>query len=158
MTPLDLAIDGGRLEDAAAEFERAAVSNPNNASHLANLGNARRALGDRAAAEKAYREALDISPLTANAANGLGVLLVETRRPGEAVAWLERALASAPDLVEARLNLGIALQESGRPVRAAEEDRRVLAAAGASREKEAATRLPGALHPPEAPLSRARGR
>jgi len=152
-----LAIDAGRIEDAAAEFERAAASDPNNASYLANLGNARRALGDRAAAEKAYRQALDISPQTADAANGLGVLLVEARRPGEAVAWFERALASAPDLVEARLNLGIALQESGQLVRAAEEYRRVLAAAGASREKEAATKLLGALHSPGASRSRPHG-
>jgi choline-sulfatase len=140
-----LAVDEGRTQDAAAEFERASAMDPNNASYLANLGNARRALGDRAAAEQAYRQALDISPATADAANGLGVLLVEAQRPADAVTWFERALASAPDLAEARLNLGIAFQESGQPARAAEQYRRVLAAAGPTREKNAAAKLLGAL-------------
>ena len=82
-----------------------------------------------------------ISDRAADAANGLGVLLVESQRPAEAVTWFERALASAPDFVEARLNLGIALQESGQPGRAIEQYRQVLNARGAAREKEAAAKL-----------------
>ncbi|PYQ95657.1 MAG: hypothetical protein DMF97_16665, partial [Acidobacteria bacterium] len=140
-----LAVDEGRTQEGAAEFERASAMDPNNASYLANLGNARRALGDRAAAERAYRLALNVSPQTADAANGLGVLLVEAQRPAEAVAWFERALAAAPDFAEARLNLGIALQESGQASRAAEQYRQVLAARGAPREKEAATKLLAAM-------------
>jgi choline-sulfatase len=140
-----LAVDEGRTQEAAAEFERASAMDPNNASYLANLGNARRALGDRAAAEQAYRLALNVSPQTADAANGLGVLLVEAQRPAEAVAWFDRALAAAPDFAEARLNLGIALQESGQASRAAEQYRQVLAARGAPREKEAATKLLAAM-------------
>jgi choline-sulfatase len=140
-----LAVDEGRTQEGAAEFERASARDPNNASYLANLGNARRALGDRAAAEQAYRLALNVSPQTADAANGLGVLMVEAQRPAEAVAWFERALAAAPDFAEARLNLGIALQESGQAARAAEQYRQVLAARGAPREKEAATKLLAAM-------------
>jgi choline-sulfatase len=140
-----LAVDEGRTQEAAAEFERASAMDPNNASYLANLGNARRALGDRAAAEHAYRQALNVSPQTADAANGLGVLLVEARRPAEAIAWFERALASAPAFTEARLNLGIALQESGQLARAAEHYRQVIASRGAPREKEAAAKLLAAI-------------
>jgi choline-sulfatase len=140
-----LAVDEGRTQEGAAEFERASAMDPNNASYLANLGNARRALGDRAAAEQAYRRALNVSPQTADAANGIGVLMVEAQRPAEAVAWFERALAAAPDFAEARLNLGIALQESGQAARAAEQYRQVLAARGAPREKEAATKLLAAM-------------
>ncbi len=140
-----LAVDEGRTQEGAAEFERASAMDPNNPSYLANLGNARRALGDRAAAEQAYRLALNVSPQTADAANGLGVLLVEAQRPAEAVAWFERALDAAPDFAEARLNLGIALQASGQASRAAEQYRRVLAARGAPREKEAATKLLAAM-------------
>ena len=136
-----LAIDQGQPQAAAAEFERASTLDPTNASYLANLGNARRAIADRAGAEQAYRRAMAISDRAADAANGLGVLLVESQRPAEAVTWFERALASAPDFVEARLNLGIALQESGQPGRAIEQYRQVLNARGAAREKKAAAKL-----------------
>jgi tetratricopeptide (TPR) repeat protein len=143
-----IAIDAGRGQEAAAEFEKAATLDPNNASYATNLGNARRATGDRGGAEQAYRRALEIDPRTADAANGLGVLLVEARRPSEAIAWFERALAAAPDSVEARLNLGIARQQSGDPARAAQEYRLVLATRGPSPEKEAAAKLLAALGAP----------
>jgi tetratricopeptide (TPR) repeat protein len=141
-----LAADDGRPGIAVKAFEQATRLDPNNASYLANLGNARRAIGDRTGAEQAYRRALDVDARAADAANGLGVLLVEARRPAEAAPWFERALAAAPDLVEARLNLGIALQGSGDMARAAEAYRLVLAANGRHpREKDAAAKLLAAL-------------
>jgi tetratricopeptide (TPR) repeat protein len=141
-----LAIDADRPRDAAAAFERAAARDPGNASYWTNLGNARRALHDASGAEQAYRRALDVDARAADAANGLGALLVEANRAPEAVAWLERAVAAAPDLVDARLNLGIALQQAGDTTRAAESYRAVLAAAGSdSRQKQAAAHLLAAL-------------
>jgi Flp pilus assembly protein TadD len=141
-----LAIDNDRPGDAVKSFERAAAIDSNNASYWANLGNARRATGDRAGAEQAYRLALEVDARTADAANGLGVLLVEAGRPADAVPWFERAIAAAPDLVEARLNLGIALQGSGNIARAADEYSRILAARGDHpREKDAARKLLAAL-------------
>jgi choline-sulfatase len=141
-----LAADADRPREAAAEFQRATEIDSNNASYWANLGNARRALGDRGGAEQAYRRALDVDAREADAANGLGVLLVDAQKPAEAVAWFERATAAAPDFVEARLNLGIALQQSGQPARAADVYRSVLAAPSKyKREREAATKLLGSL-------------
>lgn len=137
-----LAIDDGRPADAARLFERATANDANNASYWTNLGNARRALGDRAGAEQAYRKAIDLDVHAADAANGLGVLLVESNRPAEAVPYFERAIAASPDLVEARLNLGIAFQQSGQAARAAEAYRQVLAApARHTRERQAAAKL-----------------
>jgi Tfp pilus assembly protein PilF len=127
-------------------FERATASDPNNASYWTNLGNARRALGDRGGAEQAYRKALDVDAHAADAANGFGVLLVEMNRPADAVPYFERAIAATPDLVEARLNLGIALQQSGQTARAAEAYRQVLAApARFKRERDAAAKLLSAM-------------
>jgi choline-sulfatase len=141
-----LAVDAGQAADAAKAFERAAAADSNNAPYWANLGNARRAIGDRAGAEQAYRRALELDARTADAANGLGVLLVEANRSADAAPWFERAIAAAPDLVEARLNLGIALQQSGQTARAADAYRLVLAARGPHpREKEAASKLLAAL-------------
>jgi Tfp pilus assembly protein PilF len=144
-----LAIDDHRPAEAAQSFERAATIDPTNAAYWTNLGNARRAAGDRARAEQAYRRALDVDGRAADAANGLGVLLVEANRPGDAVVWFERAIVAAPDLVEARLNLGIALQSAGIANRAAEQYRLVLSARGQHpREKAAAAKLLAALGAP----------
>jgi choline-sulfatase len=141
-----LAIDDERPADAAASFERATASDPNNASYWTNLGNARRALGDRVRADQAYRKALDVEPRAADAANGIGVLLVEANRPADAVPYFERAIAAAPDLVEARLNLGIAWQQSGQTARAVEAYRQVLAASATHRrERDAAAKLLAAI-------------
>jgi Tfp pilus assembly protein PilF len=113
-----------------------------NASYWVNLGNSRRALRDVPAAEQSYRHAIELDPRAADAANGLGVLLVEASRNAEAVSWFERALTAAPDFLEARLNLGIALQQSGQRARAAEAYRAVLnAGPGHAREKQAAATL-----------------
>jgi arylsulfatase A-like enzyme/thioredoxin-like negative regulator of GroEL len=141
-----LAIDAGHAADAARAFERAAAADSNNAPYWANLGNARRAIGDRAGAEQAYRRALELDARTADAANGLGVLLVEANRSADATPWFERAIAAAPDLVEARLYLGIALQQSGQTARAVDAYRLVLAARGTHpREKDAARKLLAAI-------------
>jgi len=127
-------------------MRRATAIDPNNASYWTNLGNARRALGDRTGAERAYRKALEADARAADAANGLGVLLVEAKRPADAAAWFERAIDASPDLIEARLNLGIALQESGQPSRAAAAYRQVLAAPPRyKREREAASKLLASL-------------
>ncbi len=134
--------DAGRASDAAAAFETATTLDPNNASFWTNLGNARRALGDLASAERCYRRALDLNTGYADAANGLGVILVQQHRAPEAIQWFGRAIASDPRLNEAQLNLGIAYQESGDTKRAAEQYRKVIAAApGGSREKQAAREL-----------------
>jgi len=140
-----IAIDEDRPKDAEAAFQRATDIDPTNASYWVNLGNARRALSDRAGAEHAYRQALDVDARAVDAANGLGVMLVEAKRPAEAILWLERA-AAAPEFVEARLNLGIALQEAGQTARAAETYRSILSApAKYTRERDAAAKLLASL-------------
>jgi arylsulfatase A-like enzyme/tetratricopeptide (TPR) repeat protein len=137
-----IAVDQGRPATAVLEFARATALDQSNASYWTNLGNARRAARQPDDAEQAYRRALQIDPKAVDAANGLGVLFVETNRAADAVPWFERAVAGSADFAEARLNLGIALQQSGDSARAADEYRRVLASpARDSREKEAAATL-----------------
>ena len=136
-----LLADAGQHAEAAAVFGEALRQDPTNAVYAANLGNARRATGDLEGAAAAYRRALEQAPHLADAANGLGVILVEQQRPADAVAWLEQA-ARDPAFIEAQLNLGIALQESGNLQRAKEQYRKVVAAAGAqARERDAARAL-----------------
>ncbi|HEU4590731.1 MAG TPA: tetratricopeptide repeat protein, partial [Steroidobacteraceae bacterium] len=93
-------------------------------------------------AEEAYKKALDADPRSPDAANGLGVLLVQAHRASEAIPWFERALAGSPRFIEAVLNLGIAYQESGNLAKAADQYRRVLEMAPhGSREYQAAAAL-----------------
>jgi choline-sulfatase len=141
-----LAIDQGRNQDAVHQFTEATQTDPNNASYWTNLGNAKRAIGDRGGAEQAYRKGLGIDATSPDAANGLGVLLVEANRPSEAVDWFRRAVEARPGFVEAELNYAIALQQSGARQRAIEVYRSLLANPGNyPREKQAARELLAAL-------------
>ncbi|HTM33906.1 MAG TPA: tetratricopeptide repeat protein, partial [Vicinamibacterales bacterium] len=136
-----LLADAGRDSEAAQAFAAATAADPTNAVYLANLGNARRAAGDLEGAEDAYRRALERNGSLADAANGLGVILVQQQRARDAVPFLEQA-ARDQSFVEAQLNLGIALQQSGDPARAAMQYRKVLdAPARYRREREAARTL-----------------
>lgn len=135
-----IAVDRGRPQDAVPEFAAATQLDPNNASYWVNLGNAKHASGDRPGAEQAYKQALDVDAHAADAANGLGVLLVEAKQPSAAVAWFDRALSAQPAFAEAQLNRGIALQQAGDLKRAADAYRAVLANAAAQARERAAAR------------------
>jgi Flp pilus assembly protein TadD len=141
-----LLIEDNRFDDARRAFERAVAADTSSVEYVVNLGNAKRASGDRSGAETAYRSALELDAGSANALNGLGVLLVETGRPAEAVPVFEKAVTSDPTLWEARLNLGIALQTAGQLDAAAAAYRAVLAApARFDRERRAAAELLASL-------------
>ncbi len=113
-----LLADAGDHAAARQSFEEASRRDPSNGSYLANVGNARRALGDFEGARQSYQTALDRDQTLSDAANGLGVILVQQKRAGEAIPWLERAIASDPTFAEAQLNLAIALHENGQRDRA----------------------------------------
>lgn len=132
-----LLADAGAHADAARVFTMAVAGDPTNASYEANLGNALRATGNLTGAADAYRRALQRAPALSDAANGLGVVLVQQGRPADAVPWLEVA-ARDPRFVEAQLNLGIALQQSGQPARARQQFVAVAAVPGHPRERNAA--------------------
>jgi choline-sulfatase len=138
-----LQAEAGDTPAAARSFEKATTADPSNASFWVNLGNARRDLGDLDSAEQAYRRALEIDATYADAANGLGVVFVQRKRPADAIPLFQQAVRRDPRLYEAQLNLGIAYHESGDRAKAAEAYRRLLATAPASaaRERKAAAEL-----------------
>lgn len=75
---------------------------------------------DPAAAEDAYRQALEIDPTMVDARLNLGRLLHEAGRIVEAEGHYRSALETRPDDPTALFNLGVALQDLGRPAEAAE--------------------------------------
>lgn len=75
---------------------------------------------DPAAAEDAYRQALELDPSMVDARLNLGRLLHEAGRTIEAEGQYLRALESRPDDPTALFNLGVALQDLGRLAEAAE--------------------------------------
>jgi arylsulfatase A-like enzyme/Tfp pilus assembly protein PilF len=135
-----LLADVGDHAGARQAFEEASRLDWSNGSYLANVGNARRALGDLEAARQAYQTALERDDSLTDAANGLGVILVQQHRASEAVPWFERAIARDPTFAEAQLNLAIALHESGDRDRALSQYRVVEKMPSASARERAVAR------------------
>ena len=73
--PLVPPLQQGKLDAAAAQFERALGIDANSADAQANLGNVRLAQGRLSAAEQCYRRALELKPDAAEVDNNLGLVL-----------------------------------------------------------------------------------
>lgn len=93
-----------------APSPRAAAAPRNTASSLAEAARLHQA-GDRAAAEKIYREILFQEPDNPDAHHLLGVIRCQEKRFAEALPYLERAVELVPGFAEARQNLGKALRQ-----------------------------------------------
>lgn len=111
------------VEDCRAALERA----PSDVAAWNRLGELLRAT-DTAAAEAAWRRAIELAPDNAEAHFHLGNLHRERGEPHAARAAYERALASAPDHAGSINNLGLVLEALGDRDRAEACYRRVLAA------------------------------
>jgi Tfp pilus assembly protein PilF/2-polyprenyl-3-methyl-5-hydroxy-6-metoxy-1,4-benzoquinol methylase len=107
--------EGGRIEDAAAAFERArtldaaarpvAGPQPDYARTYVNLGNLAMERGQPAQAADLYQRALSLRPDLAEAHNNLGATLLAQGKLSEAAARFVRALELAPELVDLFANL-----------------------------------------------------
>ncbi len=84
------------------------------ASSGLNLGNLQQNLGDPAAAERYYRQALAVDDIFLPALVNLAVMLSGQGRNQEAEALLRRATDAYPDNADAASSLGLLLVESGR--------------------------------------------
>jgi tetratricopeptide (TPR) repeat protein len=82
-------------------------------SHVA-IGQAALRRGDRAAAERAFRDAIRENPLYIDAMMNLGALYQDEKRFGDAVAAYESVLRVNPEFAGAHLNRGSCAQAQGR--------------------------------------------
>lgn len=96
----------GNLQAALQNYEKAVSLRPGMTSAMINAGQAHAALGDAVNAERLFRQALEIDPQDAAAANQMGELLVRQRRDADAKVWFERSISARRDYAPAINGLG----------------------------------------------------
>jgi tetratricopeptide (TPR) repeat protein len=95
----------GKAKEAVQAFRRALAGRPGNVDALLGLGRASEAAGDDAAAEAAFRRAIELQPSFA-VYNQLAALYFDLGRYGDAAAMFRKAAETAPDSYRALSNLG----------------------------------------------------
>ena len=103
------AFDAGSYQEARTSFEAASKKTPNNYEVLKNLGMACEKLGDKPAAENAYKAALVAKPDLEGAAVDLSALYVDEGRYDDALAVARAGLAKHPGSGALHENMGEAL-------------------------------------------------
>jgi hypothetical protein len=88
--------EAGRLEEAVALYRRVLAVRPESARAWTDLGNAQGAQGATEDAEKAYRQALRLSPDDPDALNNLAWLLLQGKRQLEEAEGLAVRAAAVP--------------------------------------------------------------
>lgn len=111
-------IDQKRHDEALVHLTRAADIDPDSLEVRRLLGRTYHALGKTEEAETAYRTALELNERDAWSLNYLGSVLLDTKRPDEALPLLIHAVELRKDVAEFHNNLGLALEQTG-SVRAA---------------------------------------
>jgi tetratricopeptide (TPR) repeat protein len=122
-----IALQSGRMDDAAEMSAKAVALKPKFPAALFNLGIALAARGDPKAAIDAYQRALALRPDHAEALTNLGSALSDVGQTEEAMARYEQALALKPRLPGTLYNLGVALDALGRKNEAIDRYRQALA-------------------------------
>jgi tetratricopeptide (TPR) repeat protein len=107
------AFDAGDYASARTSFEAAVKKNPKNYEVLLNLGLACEKLGDKTAAEAAYKKALEIKPDLENASTELSALYEDEGRTDDALAAATAGLSAHPDSAPLLENAGVALAAKG---------------------------------------------
>jgi len=107
------AFDAGNFADARKSFEAATQKNPKDYSAFVDLGQTCEKLGDKAAAEAAYKSALGIKPDLESATAELSSLYAQDGRVDEALQLAKTALAKHPGSAPLHESLGIALASRG---------------------------------------------
>ena len=124
-----LAEERGEPDEAAAQYRAALAARPDDFLAYLNLGNLAARRGDLAAALPLYQRAASLEPRSDDAESNLGGIYLALRRPAEAEAHLDRALALNSRNVFALHNRALlALREGDLPAARA-FNRRELAAA-----------------------------
>jgi tetratricopeptide (TPR) repeat protein len=107
------AFDAGSYSDARKAFEAASKKAPNNYEALFDLGQACEKLGDKPAAQAAYKAALAVKPDLDTAAAALSSMYIDAGQLDDALAVAKAGLAKHPGSAALHENLGVALATRG---------------------------------------------
>jgi tetratricopeptide (TPR) repeat protein len=107
------AFDAGNYAEARKSFEAATKKNPNDAQAFYNLGMACEKLGDKTAAEAAYKSAIAVRPDFDTAAAALSSLQLDAGRVDDALAVARAGLAKHPGSAPLHENMGVAMAMRG---------------------------------------------
>jgi tetratricopeptide (TPR) repeat protein len=107
------AFDAGNYADARKAFEAAVKKNPKDFASYQDLGASCEKLGDKVAAEMAYKSAIAIKPDLDTAAANLSALYLDQGRVDDALAVARTGLAKHPGSGALHENMGIALASRG---------------------------------------------
>jgi tetratricopeptide (TPR) repeat protein len=107
------AYDAGSYADARKSFEAAAKKNPKDTQAFYNLGLACEKLGDKPAAEAAYKSALALRPDLEAASTALSSVEIDAGRIDDALAVARDGLSKHPGSAALHENLGVALATRG---------------------------------------------
>jgi Flp pilus assembly protein TadD len=119
-------VESGRCADAIPLFRKAIDGRyPSADAHL-GLAGCQAARGEANAAAATLRAAEVVEPGNPVVLANLGLMLSDAGRPSEAIDPLQKALAVAPDLHQARFGLAIAFARAGRRAEAATEAQELL--------------------------------
>lgn len=116
----------GRLLPAIQQYQYAAQEDPRNVEVLARIGLLNDRLGNSAAAEAAYKQALAIAPDDARLHNNLAFSYIMRKKWHQAETELNAALKLAPDFARARVNLAMTLAQMDRFDEAFDQFKKVL--------------------------------
>ena len=109
-----------KYAEAAPHFARSYLLKPGwRAADFA--GFAYQKSGDLSQAERWYGLALQMNPTLAEAWFGLGQIRMEQQRPGEAAAFLEKAIVNKPEADGYHYAMGMALEQLSQPAAALRE-------------------------------------
>lgn len=109
------AFRAGRLDSAAAGFERVLEDRPENVDALLYLGRIHRREGRYGESAASLREAVRVAPADPDIRRELGHLFMELGQPRSAIEQYERALEQDPDGIRTWAGLIRALRAAGDP-------------------------------------------
>ncbi len=103
----------GQLPETPSVVTGDGRANSLDSSSYLRAGVAEQGAGDHEGAERSFRRGLELTPDDPGLRAALGGILLQTGRPGEAVAEYRRALAVSPDDARIHNELALALLEVG---------------------------------------------
>jgi tetratricopeptide (TPR) repeat protein len=120
------AFDARRFSEAADEFRKGVLANPDSVPARVNLGSALAQMGEIKEAIEQFQQALRIDPKNAAAHYNLGLLLAKQSQHEQAIPHLRSALGFNPEDADARFLLAQELVKCGRQEEALAEFSRIV--------------------------------